>query len=101
MLDAIDGINKFTEGMSEKEYLGDEKTRAAVERYMEKIGEAANTFPESFYTKHLQVKWHKVIAFRNRLIHGYFDINNKIVWQAVKEYLPQLKIQLEEIAKQY
>ena len=55
MLDATDGIFRFVEGMSERDYYQDEKTRAAVERYLEIIGEAANKLPDNFYAKHNRI----------------------------------------------
>jgi uncharacterized protein with HEPN domain len=52
MLDAIIGIETFISGMSEQDYFKDAKTQAAVDRYLEILGEAANKFSEGFYNKH-------------------------------------------------
>jgi len=72
MLDALTGIETFISGMSDQEYFNDAKTQAAVERYIEIIGEAANQFPESFYNKFSHIKWHTLISLRNRIISRLF-----------------------------
>ncbi|MFT4203347.1 MAG: DUF86 domain-containing protein [Chitinophagaceae bacterium] len=95
MLDATTGIFRFVKGMDEQDYFQDEKTQAAVERYLEIIGEAANKLPDSFYAEHNHVEWHKIVSLRNRIIHAYFDVNDTIVWNIVVNFLPSLKIQLE------
>jgi uncharacterized protein with HEPN domain len=97
MLDAINGIFKFVEGMTEQDYFKDEKTQAAVERYLEILGEASNKLPDTFYTKYHHVEWHKIISLRNRIIHAYFDVNDAIVWQIIIHFLPKLKEDLIQI----
>ena len=41
--------------------------------------------------------WSGIVGMRNRLIHGYYDINLDIVWETVKENIPPLKVELEKI----
>lgn len=53
-----------------------------------------------FQEKHPQIPWKKMIGLRNRLIHGYFDINLDIVWDTIAEDLPPLVADLEEIISQ-
>ncbi len=64
------------------------------------IGEAASKladeYPE-FISKFPQVEWKSMRGMRNRLAHGYFDINLDIVWETVKQALPELESQLREI----
>lgn len=64
---------------------------------LEIIGEAANAVSEEFCVKHPNVPWRKMISLRNRLIHGYFDINLDIVWDTVMEDLPPLVADLEKL----
>lgn len=101
MFDAINGIETFISGMSDKDYFEDAKTQAAVERYLEILGEAANMFPESFYKQYGIIKWHQLISLRNRIIHAYFAVNDTIVWNIVTNDLPGLKNDLLEILKNY
>lgn len=57
------------------------------------IGEAAtrimNSYPE-FVKSHPEVPWQNMRGMRNRMAHGYFDINYEIVWQTVRDWLPQM-----------
>ena len=55
MLDATNGIFRFVDGMTEQDYYQDEKTQAAVERYLEILGEAANKLPEDFHLIHSHI----------------------------------------------
>jgi uncharacterized protein with HEPN domain len=97
MLDAVNGIEKFIAGMNEREYHEDAKTQAAVERYLEILGEAANKLTEEFCTQHPSIQWHRIISLRNRIIHAYFEVNNSIVWNIVTIFLPELKKELEKL----
>ena len=66
------------------------------------IGEAAtklaDEYPE-FVAKFPQVEWKSMRGMRNRLAHGYFDINLDVVWDTVKQALPDLEAQLRQIQK--
>jgi uncharacterized protein with HEPN domain len=67
-------------------FQADEKTQDAVVRQMEIIGEAATNFDTRFAT-----------AMRNRLVHGYFDVDASIVWDTTQNDLSPLKSQIEKI----
>ncbi len=97
MSDSVTDILTYTQGMSEQDFYRDKKTRDAVERNLEIIGEAANRLPEEIHRKYSNIEWHRIISLRNRLIHAYFNINEDIIWNVVAHYLPPLKIQLEQI----
>jgi len=64
---------------------------------LEIVGEAANSVTNDFREQHPQIPWKKMIELRNRLIHGYFDINLDIVWDTVLEDLPPLVADLKKI----
>jgi uncharacterized protein with HEPN domain len=76
----------------------DRKLNLALARLLEIIGEAANGISPEFKESHPTLPWHGAISMRNRLIHGYFDINLDVVWRTVKEDLPDLLVKLEEIS---
>lgn len=61
------------------------------------VGEAANCVSADFREQHPHIPWKKMIELRNRLIHGYFDINLDIVWDTVLEDLPPLIAAIEKI----
>ena len=87
--------------MSEQDYFNDDKTQAAVERYLEILGEAANKFSESFYNKNEHITWHRLISLRNSIIHAYFAVNDSIVWDIITNYLPELKADLVVLSNSY
>ena len=68
-------------------------------RLLEIIGEAANRVAESERLKHPQIPWAEIIGLRNRLIHGYDNVDFEILWQVVTVDLPVLIAQLELILK--
>jgi uncharacterized protein with HEPN domain len=57
---------------------------------IEILGEAASRVSEETRSEFCSIPWRDIIAMRNRLIHGYFDINLDIVWKTVTDELPHL-----------
>ena len=86
--EACDKIFRFTENMSLEEFTSDDKTSDAVIRNLEVIGEATNHLPDSFISSHPEIGWSKAIAVRNRVIHDYFGVDYSILWNIIKNYLP-------------
>ncbi|MBL7718150.1 MAG: DUF86 domain-containing protein [Flavipsychrobacter sp.] len=68
----------------------DEKTVDAVVRNFEIIGEGARRIPEEFKLLHPEIEWRRIIGFRNRIVHEYFDIDYSIMWEIIEDYLPEL-----------
>ena len=71
-----------------------------VVRNLEIIGEAAKNLSPEFRQKHATIDWKRIAGFRDRLIHEYFGINLEIVWSVVKDELPTLKGQIEQLLLQ-
>lgn len=99
ILQNIDKINKYINNLSYDEFLDDDKTKDAVIKNLIEIGEAANHIPENVLEQYNEVPWQQMIGFRNRLIHGYFVIDYEIVWTIIKEELPILFENLENIKR--
>jgi uncharacterized protein with HEPN domain len=93
-------IDDFIQDMTYETFLDDLKTQKAVEREFEIIGEALNRIKrsDSELLEHIS-EHHKIIGFRNILAHGYDAVDELIVWQAVKNHLPILKSEVEEIIR--
>ena len=61
------------------------------------IGEAANTVSKETQAGHPEIPWRKMSGLRNRLIHGYFNVNLDIVWDTLRQDLPPLVEQLSRL----
>lgn len=90
LLDAADKALGFVKGKSRSDLDTDEKLALALVRLLEVVGEAANALSESFKQKHPDIQWRSIISTRNRLIHGYFDVDLDIVWNIITCDLPAL-----------
>lgn len=91
ILSSIKKIEEYTKGMSYAKFSKDDKTLDAVVRNLEIIGEATNQMPDTFKEKHTDVPWRKIISMRNKVIHEYSGVDVEILWQTLKEDLPELK----------
>lgn len=90
ILEAANEAISFTKGKVRQDLDNDRKLSLSLIRLLEVIGEAANGLSDSFRENHPVIPWNSIINMRNRLIHGYFDINLDVVWQTVTEDLPEL-----------
>jgi uncharacterized protein with HEPN domain len=98
ILQAAEEIQHFTQGMDLKAYHDSPVTQRAVERDFEIIGEALNRIKKIDEDLIEKVsEHHRIIGFRNILIHGYDIIDEKIVWNAVENHLPILLKEIKEI----
>ena len=97
MIDATKEALFFIRGKSRKDLENDRKLALSLIKEIEIIGEAANKISHNFRDKHKDIPWDDIIATRNRLIHGYFDIDLDIVWSAIQGELPSLLKGLKKI----
>lgn len=89
---AIDACS-FVEGQRKEDFLADKRTQQAVILSLLIIGEAATKLLQNygdFLIRHPEVPWSSMKGMRNRLAHGYFDINLDVVWETVSNALPSL-----------
>ena len=96
MLRAGREIEKFLSGRSLDDYLREDMLHLAVERLFEILGEAVSQsrryYPEEEPVSEAE---RSIMDFRNRIIHGYFGINDEVVWSTAKVFLPEF---LSEVA---
>lgn len=91
ILQAIVYIREYVQGMDFKTFENDSKTQHAVIRNLEVIGEAARNIPDEVKKNSSDIEWNKIIALRNILIHEYFGISIKIVWDVIQNKLDILE----------
>jgi len=97
ILDAAREAVAFAKGRSRADLDSDRKLSLSLVRLLEIIGEAAKGISQEFRDSHSDLPWKSVIGMRDRLIHGYFDVNLDVVWETVTQDLPSLIAQLEKI----
>ncbi len=90
----------FVEGMDKAAFDTDKRTQQAVVMSLIVLGEAATKIMESnpdFAQTHTQIPWRSMRGMRNRMAHGYFEINLDVVWDTVRTALPALLQQLSQL----
>lgn len=97
ILECADYIENRTKNISQEEFDKNDLVQDGVIRRLEIIGEAIRHIPEDFRQKYKDVPWIDIMDTRNKLIHDYFGVDLKLVWQMAKTDIPALKIQIEEI----
>lgn len=92
----------FVEGLALADFLEDKRTQQAVIMCLVVIGEAVSKVMieyADFAQAHPQVPWRSMRGMRNRIAHGYFDINLEVVWDTVQTALPDLLQQLPAVRR--
>ncbi len=97
MLEAAQKAVEFSKGRSRSDLDKDEKLTLSLVHLLEILGEAAGKVSEGFRQSHPEIPWNRVTGIRNRLIHGYFDVDLDIVWQTLTARLPELIAQLKKL----
>ena len=97
MLDAAKEAVKFAAGKSRKDLDNDRMLTLAITKSIEIIGEAGSRVTEACKAENDNIPWSDISGMRNRLTHGYFDINLDIVWETIQTDLPELIESLENI----
>lgn len=97
ILEAINSAVQYTEDMSLESFARDKKTKDAVIRNLEIIGEAAKNLSINTTEKDTSIEWAKIAGLRDKLIHFYFGINVDLVWDVIKNKLPDLREKIKSL----
>ncbi|MDR2682316.1 MAG: DUF86 domain-containing protein [Dysgonamonadaceae bacterium] len=97
ILEAINNALDFIGNVSFEEYQTNTILRFAVVKCVEIVGEASYKLTNEFREQHFEIEWRNIISMRHILVHGYYQTEDKIVWDTVKNYLPILKEQIQAI----
>lgn len=97
MLLAMNRVAEYIAGLSFNEFKHDYKTVDAVIRNFEVIGEASKNIPKEIKERYPLVPWEEMYLMRNKISHEYFGIDYEILWDVASNYLPDNKIQIEDI----
>ena len=95
MLDHARVAIDATRGRHRQDLDSDHIFRAAVERFIEIIGEAASRISPGGQQRFPEIPWADIVAMRNRLVHGYTQVDYDVVWSTIQQDLPKLVALLE------
>lgn len=97
ILDAIAEIERYTQSTSYEDFHSNSMMHYATVKQLEIIGEAANHITEDLKRTSTQVPWKEIIGLRNILIHEYFGIDTKLVWDIINTELPAFHSQIKDL----
>lgn len=95
ILEAIKRIYRYVDGQTYESFIADDMRYYAVVKNIEIIGEAANMLTFSFREQHPHIPWKAICGMRNYIVHEYFAVDEKVVWEVVTSDLPNLQSKLE------
>lgn len=95
MLDHATEALNMIKGRNREDLDNDRQLNLSLVRLLEIVGEAASRISESVRDLHPELPWIQIIGLRNRLIHGYDEVDFDILWTILQEDLPPLVIKLE------
>lgn len=97
MLDAAVEAVSFVEDCERADLSGNRPLLLALVKSIEIVGEAATQVSKPTRSELEQIPWREIVSMRNRLVHGYFQIDLDVVWNTVQQDLPRLIVQLEQV----
>jgi uncharacterized protein with HEPN domain len=98
ILSSIKKIEKYVKGKGYEAFKNDDKTVDAVVRNLEIIGEAVKNIPAIIRKRDKSIEWQKIAGLRDVLIHDYFGVDVEILWDIVKNKLPELKQKINKLS---
>ena len=96
---AIGDVFDFTGAMDFEMFIEDRKTKLAVEKAFEIIGEATYKLPKEFKARHKGIEWRQMETTRHILVHNYYEVLPEILWNVKEVYLTDLRTKVERLIK--
>lgn len=97
ILDEITFLSQEASTLAEEQFQHDETRKRAFARSLEIIGEAVKNTPDDYKEAHPEIEWKSFAGLRDKLIHHYFGVDYALVWDVVKNELPDLKEKLQKL----
>lgn len=101
IIEAITNIEEYLENISEDVFYNDKKTKDAVVRNLEVIGEAANQITTDYKNKNSNIEWREAADLRNRIIHEYAGLDYVLLWEIIHLNLPSFKQKIQALINDY
>ena len=97
MLVAAHDALALADGLSYSEFAGDKRNHLSILKSIEIVGEAASRLSEETKETYPEIPWSEIVGMRNRLVHVYFDLDLRLIWDTVCNDIPVLIAQLEQL----
>ena len=94
--EAIQKIEKYA-NRGKEEFFANELIQSWILLHLQIIGEAARSMSPNTHQQYPEINWRDIIDFRNLLVHEYFRVDLKIIWQIIEQEIPTLKKQINSI----
>jgi uncharacterized protein with HEPN domain len=101
IFDAITEIEKYLLNVDFDEFMNNSMMRFACIKQMEIIGEASNHVSDDIKSNFSEIEWAQITGMRNVFVHEYFGVDSNLVWQIIKNDLPNLKDNIKKILKSF
>ena len=98
--DAARRLQTICAGKTLNQLLADWQAAAALERYIEILGEAVKRLPMDLRSRYPSVPWKEIAGTRDHLSHGYDDLDYQVLWDAVQKDVPALLVTVEQMLKE-
>ena len=95
ILESIDNLFEFTKDMNINDYKTNKILRFAVVKNLEIIGEASYKLTQELKDKYPDIAWRQIIGMRHLMVHGYYLVEDEIVWEIIQKDLQPLKEQIQ------
>ena len=90
-------VIEFKQGMDKTTFLKDLKTQSAILHQLMVMGEAMKRLSQDFRARHPEIPWALIAGMRDKLIHEYFGVDTRIVWETVKKNIPEALSQFRRL----
>lgn len=97
IIEAIDEIDAYKSGADYFEFEDNRMLQSACIRQLEIIGEAANHISKASQDKLPETEWREIIGLRNILVHEYFGVDIRIIWEIIQNDLPNFRMKIEKL----
>lgn len=100
IMESLNNITEFLEGKTAEDFLLDKLLYFAIVKNLEIIGEASYMLSLEFKENHPMTSWKDMIGMRHILVHGYYQVDSRIIWATIVNDLPTLRKQIEDYLKE-
>jgi uncharacterized protein with HEPN domain len=101
ILEAVNSIEEYLLNMTADDFYMDKKTKDAVVRNIEIIGEASNQITPDYKLMHPDVEWREAADLRNKVIHDYSALDYVLLWEIIHLNIPAFKQKIQLLADKY